>query len=61
MAQIKISQKTKDRWALVNESDRQMLMLEFQYQTVQYVKNIRSVAYFFFLLAFLGLVVSLFI
>ena len=58
MTQIKLSEKARRRWQLVNEADRQMLMLEIQYQTMQYVKNMRSVAYFFFVLAFLGILVS---
>ena len=61
MAQIKISEKTRDRWALVNDSDREILMLEFSYQGMKYVKDIRSVAYFFFVLAFLGVILNLFI
>ena len=61
MAQIKFSEKTRERWALVKETDREILMLDFSYQTMKYAKDIRSVAYFFFVLAFLGVIVNLFV
>ena len=54
MSPIKISEKTKDRWALVNEADRQVMMLEFQYQAMQAARAIRAVFFFFGVLIILG-------
>ena len=61
MPQVQISEQMRNRWGLVNQSDREILLLEFAYQTMRYTKDIRSVGYFFFVLAFLSIVVSLFV
>ena len=54
MAAILVSQETKERWALVGEEEREILMLEFSHQTMKGVKSIQTIILIFFALVFLG-------
>ena len=53
MATIEVSDEIRERWILINQADRQLIMLEYAYQTSkdartarQYVQAMFSLAVF---------------